>query len=76
VQKFQSANGIEANGKLDAPTLQKLGLGSGIAGVSAPKPAAPPSCCSAAPASPPSSQTSTPATVPAATAANEPVRQN
>jgi len=43
VQKFQSANGIEANGKLDAPTLQKLGLGSGIAGVSAPKPAPPPS---------------------------------
>jgi len=37
VQKFQSANGIEANGKLDAPTLQKLGLGSDIAGVSAPK---------------------------------------
>jgi peptidoglycan hydrolase-like protein with peptidoglycan-binding domain len=59
VQKFQSANGIEANGKLDAPTLQKLGLGSGIAGVSAPKPAAPPSCCSTTPAAPPSSQTST-----------------
>ncbi len=61
VQKFQSAKGIEANGKLDAPTLQKLGLGSGIAGVSAPKPAAPPSCCSTTPASPPSSQNSTPA---------------
>lgn len=59
VQKFQSANGIEANGKLDAPTLQKLGLGSDIAGVSAPKAAAPPSCCSTAPAAPPSSQTST-----------------
>src|ERR1035441_10908068 len=41
VQKFQSANGIEANGKLDAPTLQKLGLGSDIAGVSAPKPIPP-----------------------------------
>jgi hypothetical protein len=50
--KFQSANGIDANGKLDAPTLQKLGLGSGIAGVSAPKPVTPPSCCSAAPATP------------------------
>ncbi len=25
LQKFQSAKGIEANGKLDAPTLQKLG---------------------------------------------------
>jgi len=59
VQKFQSANGIEANGRLDAPTLQKLGLGSDIAGVSAPKPAAHPGCCSTGPASPPSSQTST-----------------
>jgi peptidoglycan hydrolase-like protein with peptidoglycan-binding domain len=59
VQKFQSANGIEANGKLDAPTIQKLGLGSDIAGVSAPKAAVPPSCCSTAPAAPPSSQTPT-----------------
>jgi peptidoglycan hydrolase-like protein with peptidoglycan-binding domain len=59
VQKFQSANGIEANGKLDAPTLQKLGLGSDIAGVSAPKPATAPGCCTTAPASPPSSQTPT-----------------
>jgi peptidoglycan hydrolase-like protein with peptidoglycan-binding domain len=61
LQKFQSANGIEANGKLDAPTLQKLGLGSDIAGVSAPKPVPPPNCCSTAPAAPPSSQTSSPA---------------
>ena len=76
VQKFQSANGIEANGKLDAPTLQKLGLGSDIAGVSAPKPTPPPSCCSPTPAAPPSSQTTTPATVPGTTAANQPVRQN
>jgi hypothetical protein len=60
VQKFQSANGIEADCKLDAPTLQKLGLGSDIAGVFAPKPVAPPSCCSMAPATPPSSQTSAP----------------
>ena len=52
LEKFQSANGIDANGKLDAPTLQKLGLGSGIAGVSAPKPVTPPGCCSAAPATP------------------------
>ena len=74
VQKFQSANGIEANGKLDAPTLQKLGLGSDIAGVSAPKAAAPPSCCSTTPAAPPSSQATPPATVPATTAANQPIR--
>jgi hypothetical protein len=44
LQKFQSANGLDANGKLDAPTLQKLGLGSQIAGVSAPRPVVP-SCC-------------------------------
>jgi peptidoglycan hydrolase-like protein with peptidoglycan-binding domain len=69
LQKFQSANGIEANGKLDAPTLQKLGLGSGIAGVSAPKPVTSPSCCSAAPATPPSSRTSTPASQPSSSAA-------
>lgn len=56
LQKFQSANGMDANGKLDAPTLQKLGLGSDIAGVSAPKPivhgspnAAPPSSAPLAP---------------------------
>jgi len=41
LQKFQSANGIEPTGKLDAPSLQKLGLGSDIAGVSAPRPPAP-----------------------------------
>jgi peptidoglycan hydrolase-like protein with peptidoglycan-binding domain len=58
VQKFQSANGIEANGKLDAPTLQKLGLGSDIAGVSAPKPTPAPACCTTTPAAPPLSQTS------------------
>lgn len=42
VEKFQSAHGIDSSGKLDAPTLQKLGLGSDIAGVSAPKPPTPP----------------------------------
>lgn len=44
MQKFQSANGLEPSGKLDALSLQKLGLGSSTAGVSAPKPPAPPSC--------------------------------
>jgi len=42
VEKFQSANDIDPTGKLDAPTLQKLGLGSDIAGVSAPRVVAPP----------------------------------
>jgi Putative peptidoglycan binding domain len=55
MQKFQSANGLDSTGKLDAPTLQKLGLGSDIAGVSAPKPVVP-KCCSA-----PSTSTSPPA---------------
>lgn len=41
MQKFQSANGLDSTGKLDAPTLQKLGLGSDIAGVSAPRPVVP-----------------------------------
>jgi peptidoglycan hydrolase-like protein with peptidoglycan-binding domain len=41
VAKFQSDNHIDSSGKLDAPTLQKLGLGSDIAGVSAPKPLMP-----------------------------------
>jgi hypothetical protein len=41
MQKFQSANGLDSTGKLDAPSLQKLGLGSDIAGVSAPKPRVP-----------------------------------
>jgi peptidoglycan hydrolase-like protein with peptidoglycan-binding domain len=60
VQKFQSANGIDSDGKLDAPTLQKLGLGSDIAGVSAPKPVSP-GCCLMAPSTPPSSQSTAPA---------------
>lgn len=40
--QFQSANGLEPSGKLDAPSLQKLGLGSEIAGVSSPKSLLPP----------------------------------
>jgi hypothetical protein len=41
LQRFQSDNGLSSSGKLDAPSLQKLGLGSGTAGVDAPKPVAP-----------------------------------
>ena len=55
LQKFQSANGLDASGKLDAPTLQKLGLGSDVAGVSAPKTVVPSCCSTASPnAAPPS----------------------
>jgi hypothetical protein len=54
MQKFQSGHGLEPNGKLNALSLQKLGLGSEIAGVSAPRPVAPaptPNSPSAAPKS-------------------------
>jgi len=35
-RKFQEAHGLNATGKLDAKTLQQLGLGSQTAGVAAP----------------------------------------
>jgi peptidoglycan hydrolase-like protein with peptidoglycan-binding domain len=75
VQKFQSANGMDANGKLDAPTLQKLGLGSDIAGVSAPKPIVPGSPNAAPSSSAPSAVPQTSASSkggPVASAASSP----
>lgn len=54
LRQFQSASHLQATGKLDALTLQKLGLGSDIAGVSPPKPVAPAKCCT----SPPDAMTS------------------
>ena len=50
LKRYQQAKGLPATGKLDAHTLQKLGLGSPITGASAPRPpaTAPP----AAPSSP------------------------
>ncbi len=38
MRRFQASHGLNASGKLDAPTLQRLGLGSEIAGVAAPTP--------------------------------------
>ena len=70
MQKFQSANGLDPSGRLDATSLQKLGLGSGIAGVSAPKqptPAQGRSCCSTSPSTSPNGTapaTSAPAAAP------------
>ncbi len=37
MRKFQSSHGLNPTGRLDAPTLQKLGLGSTTAGVAAPQ---------------------------------------
>lgn len=49
LQRFQSANGLDSTGKLDALTLQKLGLGSDVAGYSTPKGIVEHSCCSMTP---------------------------
>jgi peptidoglycan hydrolase-like protein with peptidoglycan-binding domain len=38
MKKFQEAHGLNPSGKLDAKTLQKLGLGSQTAGLAAPVP--------------------------------------
>ena len=69
-EKFQSAHGLDSTGKLDAPTLQKLGLGSDIAGVSAPKPEVP-KCCAA-----PSASTAPPPAGPAAVSAGLPAQSS
>jgi len=36
IRKFQASKGLNPSGKLDAPTLQRLGLGSQTAGLAAP----------------------------------------
>lgn len=38
MKKFQQANGLTPSGKMNALTLQKLGLGSDVAGRAAPRP--------------------------------------
>ena len=38
MRRFQTAHGLNPSGKLDAPTHQRLGLGSETAGVAAPTP--------------------------------------
>jgi peptidoglycan hydrolase-like protein with peptidoglycan-binding domain len=48
LKKFQDKNGLSANGKIDAQSLEKLGLGSETAGKGAPVPVA-----GAAPTPPP-----------------------
>jgi hypothetical protein len=53
MRKYQDKNGISPTGKIDAVSLNKLGLGSDTAGRGAPVPAA---SSSAAPADPPAKQ--------------------
>jgi peptidoglycan hydrolase-like protein with peptidoglycan-binding domain len=40
MRKYQDKNGLNPSGKIDAPTLNKLGLGSDTAGKGAPTPSA------------------------------------
>jgi len=40
MKKFQASNDLPANGKIDAKSLQKLGLGSEVAGAAPPRPTA------------------------------------
>ncbi len=42
MKRFQAAHGLTPSGKLDALSLQKLGLGSDVAGRAAPRPPAQP----------------------------------
>lgn len=51
MRKFQESHGLNPTGKLDARSLQQLGLGSTIAGVAPPRPSA-----TASKLTPPSSQ--------------------
>jgi peptidoglycan hydrolase-like protein with peptidoglycan-binding domain len=41
MKNFQEANGLQPTGKIEALSLQKLGLGSPVAGLAAPEPRAP-----------------------------------
>lgn len=42
MKKFQAANGLAQTGKFDAKSLQKLGLGSEVAGAAPPRESADP----------------------------------
>jgi peptidoglycan hydrolase-like protein with peptidoglycan-binding domain len=56
MRKFQAGHGLNPTGKLDAQTLQKLGLGSETAGVAAPLPPVATSLLTTKPAQPPQRQ--------------------
>ena len=56
MKKFQAGHGLNPSGKLDAPTLQKLGLGSQTAGVAAPMPSVATSLLATKPAQTPQRQ--------------------
>jgi peptidoglycan hydrolase-like protein with peptidoglycan-binding domain len=64
MEKFQADHGLDSTGKIDALTLQKLGLGSDIAGVDAPRLPAPAPGNSAQPPATPKPDSPKPAGAP------------
>jgi hypothetical protein len=60
LRRFQAANGLPPTGKLDALSLQKMGLGSNVAGVSAPRPVTPDNTTGNSPAAAPAATPKTP----------------
>ncbi len=56
MKRFQTADGLNPTGKLDALSLQKLGLGSQIAGLAPPRPPLPPPSAQSSTTSPPRPQ--------------------
>ena len=69
MKSYQDKNGLSPTGKIDALTLEKLGLGSSTAGKGAPSPTA-----SSSPASPPA-RTPAAVPVPATSPADPPAKQ-
>jgi peptidoglycan hydrolase-like protein with peptidoglycan-binding domain len=65
IKKFQDKNGFPVTGKIDALSLNKLGLGSETAGKGAPVPAARPAPSPSASSAPSSSTAAAPADPPA-----------
>jgi peptidoglycan hydrolase-like protein with peptidoglycan-binding domain len=72
MSKFQEKNGFPASGKIDALSLNKLGLGSETAGKGAPGPAAKPAASPVTPA--PASTAEAPATTTSAVPADPPAK--
>ena len=76
MRRFQTAKGLESTGKIDALSLQKLGLGSDIAGVSAPRPVRPPGSEPKPPESPAPTSSQEPPKPPANAHAGAPLASN
>lgn len=72
MSKFQEKNGFPASGKIDALSLNRLGLGSETAGKGAPGPAAKPAPSPVTPA--PASTAEAPATTTSAVPADPPAK--